>query len=139
MRSLRAPWVTAAVAVVALSAPALAAASWSSSGAGQAAGSAYSMPAGTQPSGQVIRGSVLLNWVPATLGGGEAVQGYEVTRINAATGGEADAAGTCSGIVTVVRCLDPSVPSGGWIYTVTPVQLSWTGAPGPASATVVVP
>jgi len=128
-----------AIPVLALSAPALAAASWSTSGSGQATGAADTMPAGTQPSGQVTRGSVLLSWAPSTFSDGQAVQGYEVSRVNAATGGSGIVGGTCSGLVTVVTCADASVPSGGWLYTVTPVQLSWTGAPGPASATVVVP
>jgi hypothetical protein len=95
------------------------------------------MPSGNQPSGRAFLTTVDITWTPATLPGGVAVQGYEITRINATTGAQVPAANGCSGIVTADSCVETSVPPGTWFYTDTPVEALWTGPASPDSASFV--
>ncbi len=126
-------------AVLAIGASSPSTATWLTTGAGTGAGAATAMPTGTAPAGSASGATVSLSWTAAELGNGVAVAGYIVTRTNAATGGPGTVGGTCAGIVTTTSCTDTSVPAGPWIYTDTPVQLSWTGGVSPTSATITVP
>jgi len=74
-----------------------------------------------------------------SLSSGAPVAGYIINRYNALNGAAATVGAGCSGIVTTTTCTELSVPSGSWIYTDTPVQLSWMGTPSPASAAITVP
>jgi hypothetical protein len=114
-------------------------AAWSATGTGRAAGAATTMPTGAQPSGGATGSSVTIRWPTATFANGGAVAGYVINRFDAATGAAATVGAGCSGVVTTTTCTELSVPPGTWIYTDTPVQLSWTGGQSPGSAPIVVP
>jgi hypothetical protein len=130
----------AAAAVTALSVgPASAAlAAWSAPGSGSAAGAAAVMPTGATPSGSPAGTSVTLSWAPATLSNGIAVAGYVVARFNASNGTPVAVGSGCSGVLTTTTCTEQSVQPGTWVYTDTPVQLTWTGGASGDSTPVVV-
>lgn len=116
-------------------APAPASAAWSISGAGPGAAAATTMPAGRAPDAVLTSGTASVIWAAADLGDGVPVAGYVVRRYSAATGSAATVGGTCSGVVTTTSCRE-TLPPGSWVYTDTPVQLSWTGLESPASPPV---
>jgi hypothetical protein len=113
--------------------PALAA--WSTSGSGSAAGAASTMPPGAAPTASATGSTVSVRWPVARLANGAAVAGYVVKRYNALNGALATVGGACAGVVTTTTCSE-SVGPGSWIYTDTPVQLSWTGTVSSPSNTV---
>lgn len=129
--------VCAIVAALVTCSPALAA--WSGQGAGAAGAAAATMPTGNAPSGSAVGSAVTIRWASAMFPNGTPVAGYVVHRYSASNGaGETVGAG-CSGVVTTTSCTEQSVPPGSWVYTDTPVQLSWPGGQSAASAPVVVP
>jgi hypothetical protein len=113
-------------------------ASWSVAGDGAGGGGAYIMPTGTAPAGRSGSTTVAISWAPATLPGGQAVAGYVIHRYNATTGIAATVQGGCSGVVATPSCSETGVPAGRWVYTDTPVQLSWTGTESPDSLPISV-
>jgi hypothetical protein len=128
-----------AVAVPFALAPAsVALAAWSTQGQGNAAGAATVMPNGTAPTGAAVSASVTITWTAAQFPNGAAVAGYVINRYNATTGAPATVNAGCSGVVTTTTCTEQSVQPGTWVYTDTPVQLTWTGGTSPDSAPVVV-
>ncbi len=134
------PWlVLAGLALPLALAPASAAlASWSTQGPGAAAGAATVMPTGAAPAVRVAGSSVTVSWPASTLPGGAAVGGYVIDRFNAVTLAQATVGSACNGVVAATTCTEQSVPAGSWVYTVTPVQLNWTGGASPDSAPVTV-
>ncbi len=126
-----------AIPLMLLSASA-AGAAWSAPGAGSAAGAAATMPTGTAPAGTVAGAAVTVTWSAAQLSSGAVVAGYLISRFNADTGAPATVGAGCSGVITTTTCTEQSVPSGTWVYTDTPVQLSWTGGASPQSPPVEV-
>ena len=112
---------------------------WSASGAGAAASAASVMPTGAAPTAAASGSSVLVSWSPVALSNGTNVAGYVVSRYDAATGLSGSVGASCSGVVTTTSCTESSVPAGNWVYTDTPVQLSWTGGQSATSASVTVP
>jgi hypothetical protein len=127
----------AAAAVTATSSIALAA--WSARGTGPAAGAAATMPSGAAPTGTATGNSVSIRWPAVAMSNGVPVAGYVISRFNALNGAAATVGAGCSGVVTATVCTEFAVPSGTWIYTVTPVQLSWTGSASPPSSAITVP
>lgn len=97
------------------------------------------MPTGVAPTGSATGSSVTLRWPAVTLSNGAPVAGYVISRINALNGSAATVGAGCAGVLTTTTCTELTVPSGAWIYTDTPVELSWTGGASPASAAIVVP
>ena len=126
-----------AASIVATSSVALAA--WNAQGSGSAGAAAATMPTGAAPTGSATGSSVSIRWPAVSLSSGAPVAGYIINRYNALNGAAATVGAGCSGIVTTTTCTELSVPSGSWIYTDTPVQLSWMGTPSPASAAITVP
>jgi hypothetical protein len=127
------PVVVAAVLTAAAS-PATAA--WSIAGTGPAAAGATIMPTGAAPTASATGSTVSVRWPTATFPNGAAVAAYTVHRYNAANGALATAGGTCAGVVTTTTCSESVTTAGSWIYTDTPVQLSWTGTESSPSNTV---
>lgn len=80
-----------------------------------------------------------MSWTAAALSNGTGVAGYTVSRYDSVTGTQQVVGAGCSGVVTTTSCTESSVPAGSWVYTDTPVQLSWTGGQSGQSGTVVVP
>lgn len=137
-RARRVAAVLGVLASFCLAAP-TALAAWSASGTGPAGAAAATMPTGVAPTGSATRSSVTIRWPAVTLSNGAPVAGYLISRINALNGSAATVGAGCAGVVTTTTCTELSVPSGAWIYTDTPVLLSWAGGASPASAAIVVP
>jgi hypothetical protein len=113
-------------------------AAWSATGPGGAAGAADSMPTGAAPSGSATNSQVTISWTAAKFPNGTAVAGYVIKRYNATTHALATVGSGCAGVVAATTCTEQSVPPGTWVYTDTPVQLSWTGGTSPDSAPILV-
>ncbi len=128
MRSL-----TTAIAVL-LALPALAAAAWNSSGAGNGYAKADSLAAGTTPTASVSSRSVTIDW---SAPGGVPSAGYIVKRYS--TGGAEQTIGAnCSGTVSGTSCTENAVPPGNWRYSVTPARQNWRGTESGQSTAVTV-
>jgi hypothetical protein len=112
-------------------------AAWSARGAGSAAGAATIMPTASAPGGSASS-SVSISWPVATMANGVAVAGYVIKRYDA-NGDQVTVGAGCSGVVAATSCTEASVAAGTWLYTVTPVQLNWTGGQSPESAPITVP
>jgi len=134
-------WAIATVLAVsvALGSAAPAMAVWATGGIGSANGAASVMPTGNAPAGSAVGSSVTVSWSPATFLNGVPVAGYVVTRSNAVTGSTGTVGSGCAGIVVTTSCTEASVPSGTWIYSDTPVQMTWTGGQSAGSAPILVP
>jgi hypothetical protein len=126
------------VALLALVLCGVAQASWSAGASGAAATAARTMPAGNVPSGTVADNSVTLTWTASTFAGGGAVPGYVVRRFNSVTQVEATVLSACDGVVSATTCTENTVPTGTWVYTVTPAAGVWRGAQSGQSAVVTV-
>lgn len=134
----RAPIALTAALTIAFGIASPAFAAWSTNGAGTSAGAATTMPTGTTPSGTVTLSTVKVSWSTATLGNGIPVAGYVINRYNATTGAPQTVGAACSAVITTTSCTESAVPAGKWVYTDTPVQLSWTGGQSPDSAQIIV-
>ena len=75
--------------------------------------------------------TITVSWSAATLSSGGAVQGYSVKRSDGTT--------ICGSptLVTTLSCIDGSVPSGSYTYTVTAVYNSWDSTAASAAFTVL--
>lgn len=124
--------VLAVVMAASFAAPALAA--WTTTETGGAAGAAATMPGGAAPTLAVSGSDVVVTWPAATFADGTPVAGYVVQRFDASSGQLATVGPACSGVLTETACTESAVAPGNWVYTDTPVQLSWTGAQSPPSA-----
>jgi hypothetical protein len=113
-------------------------AAWSAGGSGKASASAYTMPAGGQPTVVASGTSVTVRWPAALFPSGQTVAGYVIQRYAATGGAPATVGASCSGTVTTTTCTELNVPAGTWVYTDSPVQDNWTGGPSPSSASVSV-
>ena len=118
--------------------PAGASAAWSESGAGPGGAAAAVMPTGATPTLRSSGDTVTVVWAAANLSSGPAVAGYVVHRYNSVNGSPATVGGTCSGVVSGTSCTE-TVTSGTWVYTDTPVQLTWTGGESSESSPVTAP
>jgi hypothetical protein len=108
---------------------------------GNGASAAASVNQGPTPTASTAGTSVTLTWSATTLSEGTAVNGYTITRYDAATLVPQTIAGTCAGTVTTTTCTETGVPPGTWVYSTTPVfGLNWRGAVSIKSgSTTVVP
>jgi hypothetical protein len=111
--------------------------------AGSAGGAAAtSVTPGTPPTSvTVLPGrSVTLTWGETTLADGHPVDGYLVTRYQAAAPFAAQITlPGCSGVVTALTCTEDGVPFGSWQYTITPVIGSnWRGPESAKSGAVTI-
>jgi len=104
---------------------------------GSGAAAATTVGPGMTPTAVVANGVVSVSWGPSTLTSGQAVDGYLVRRYDAATQAPQPVNAGCAGIVTATSCIETSLPSGLWVYTVTPVLgTNWRGAESPPSNAV---
>jgi len=100
---------------------------------------ATSVNAGATPTANVSGASVTVSWSASTLANGMAVTGYEVRRYNSSTLAQQTILSSCTGVVTALTCVENSVPSGTWRYTVTPVfSTNWRGTESAMSSVVTV-
>ena len=92
---------------------------------------------GNTPSTTANGNTVTVSWAASTLTNGQAVDGYKVKRYSAATHASQTILSACDGTVTVLSCVESSVPAGDWVYTVTPVfATNWLGVESQYSAPV---
>jgi hypothetical protein len=126
------------VAVLALVLCGVAQASWSAGASGAAATAAKTMPGGNAPSGSVAGHDVTLTWTASTFAGGGSVPGYVVRRFSSVSQAEATVLSACAGVVSATTCTENGVPTGTWVYTITPAAGSWRGAQSGQSAVVTV-
>lgn len=131
------PVVLPAAALLVLSTGGQADAAWSGAGAGAAAARAMVMPGGVQPTARSSGTDVTLRWPAALLPNGTPVAGYLIQRYDA-NGNPMTVQSGCAGTLATTTCTEHNVPAGGWSYTDTPVQDSWSGQPSPASGLVIV-
>jgi hypothetical protein len=72
---------------------------------------------------------VTVSWAASTLSTGGAVDGYVVTRYDAATLTAQVIQSACTGTIATTICTESVMPAGQWRYTVTPVfATNWRGA-----------
>jgi len=103
------------------------------------ASSATSVNAGATPTVSLSGTSVTVSWSASTLATGQAVSGYQIKRYDSSTLVAQTILSNCAGTVATTSCVENSVPTGSWKYSVTPVfATNWTGAESAKSATVSV-
>jgi hypothetical protein len=111
---------------------------WAYFTAGAVAGSHGRAAAGTlqpvkTPSVSLSERGVVVTWAkssPST--------GYTVARY-AESGGEAIEPGSaCDGLQKELACIETEVPTGRWVYTVTPRDYGWIGAESDRSASIAI-
>ena len=111
---------------------------WAYFTAGAVAGSHGRAAAGTvqpvkAPSVSLSERDVVVTWAkssPST--------GYTVARY-AESGGEAiEPRSACDGLQQKLACIETEVPTGRWVYTVTPRDYGWIGAESDRSASIAI-
>jgi hypothetical protein len=126
------------VAVVAAF-PGGAAAAWTLTRSGSGAAKAKTLGSGNTPTVSNQGHKVTVAWAASYFTTGGAVPGYVVRRYNAITGVGQGALNGCSGTISGLTCIENSVPTGSWQYTVTPAAgTNWRGTESAKSAVVVV-
>jgi hypothetical protein len=94
---------------------------------------------GVTPTAVAGSGSVTVSWSASTLSNGVPVTSYLVARYASGTGTAQTVGAGCSGTVTGTSCTEAAVPSGTWLYAVTPVFATyWQGQASPMSLPVTV-
>lgn len=100
---------------------------------------ATSVNAGATPTANASGANVTVSWTASTLANGMAVTGYEIKRYNSSTLAQQTILSACTGVVTALTCVESSVPTGTWRYTVTPVfSTNWRGSESAMSSVVTV-
>lgn len=135
-------------AVTALATAGIVGAWWSAGSApGGGRADAASLGTGATPSVSLISRTATVSWAQQTIGGIPLGQlaggGYTVQRYAAAAPGTsitplAACVGTISGAADPLSCDEAALPTGRWLYTVTPTFWSWVGGPSAQSAYVAV-
>ncbi|PRY67132.1 concanavalin A-like lectin/glucanase superfamily protein [Glaciihabitans tibetensis] len=109
-----------------------------STAGGAGAGAATSVQAGATPVATVVGSAVTLTWPARTLTTGQPVAGYSVKRYNASTLAAQTMLSACTGTVASTSCIESAVPSGTWVYSVTPMfATNWRGAESAVSGAVI--
>jgi hypothetical protein len=130
--------LVAAVLIALVSAAAGAAWSVSRTGNGATGSKTISTTAPAAPTGSVSSHDVTVTWTASHFVDGTNVPSYIVKRYDAITNVLQTTLAACSGNVAATSCVEHSVPTGSWKYTVTPAAGGWRGTESPKSATVVV-
>jgi hypothetical protein len=125
---------------LALVTAAAAGAAWSVSRTGNGATGSKTMPvaAPAAPSGSVSSHDVTVTWTAVKFADGTNVPSYIVKRYDAITNALQTTLSACNGNVAGTSCVEHSVPTGSWKYTVTPAAGTWRGTESAKSATVIV-
>jgi hypothetical protein len=130
----------AAAVLIALVAAVAAGTAWSVSRSGNGATGSKTMPttAPAAPSGSVSSHDVTVSWTASQFADGTNVPSYIVKRYDAVTNALQTTLSACSGNVGGTSCVEHSVPTGSWKYTVTPAAGIWRGTESAKSTTVIV-
>ena len=112
-------------------------AAWTPGGSGLGSGGAATMPTGALPTATasigVLARDVTIRWTAATLPGPTPVAGYVVHRYDGG-GVEQAIAGTCTGVVAALECVDSIPLLGSFSYRIEPAHQLWRGPLGPPAA-----
>lgn len=114
---------------------------WSSGSVagGNGAAAATSVNQGTTPTVTAAGRSLTVSWTASTLASGQPVTGYTVKRYDASTLTSQSILSSCSGTTTATSCVESNVPSGQWVYSVTPlIGTQWKGPESVRSMAVTV-
>lgn len=124
----------------ALALPGNGGAAWSVGRTGSGAIGTKTMPtaAPPAPSGTVSSHDVTVTWTASHFADGTNVPSYIIKRYDAVTNALQTTLSACSGNVGGTSCVEHSVPTGTWKYTVTPAAGVWRGTESAQSATVIV-
>ena len=96
---------------------------------GGGASAATTVNQGATPTASVAGTAVTISWAASTLSNGSPVAGYVVKRYDVATLSSQTILSACTGTVTATTCTENSVPTGQWVYSVTPMfATNWRGA-----------
>ena len=127
-------------AFAALSLPATGGAAWSVGRTSTGAIGTKTMPTAAlpAPTGSVSSHDVTVTWTASQFADGTLVPSYVIKRYNAVTNQLQTTLAACSGNVAGTSCVEHSVPTGTWKYTVTPAAGTWRGTESPKSTTVTV-
>jgi hypothetical protein len=127
-------------ALAALALPATGGAAWSVGRTSTGAIGTKTMPTAAlpAPSGSASSHDVTVTWTASQFADGTPMPSYIVKRYNALTNALQTTLAACSGNVGGTSCVEHSVPTGTWKYTVTPAAGVWRGTESPKSATVTV-
>jgi hypothetical protein len=123
---------------VATAFPGGAAAAWALTRSGSSAAKAKTLGAGDTPNVSSSGRRVTVSWAVSSWTTGGAVPGYVIRRYNVLTGVGTNALNGCAGTITALTCIESSVPTGSWQYTVTPAAATWRGPESGKSAVVVI-
>jgi hypothetical protein len=134
---VRPRFVLLLIAAVAVAFPGGAAAAWALVRSGSGAAKAKTLGSGNTPSASNSGRRVTVSWTASSFTSGGAVPGYVVRRYNL-TGAGQGATNGCSGTITALTCIESSVPTGSWQYTVTPAAGNWRGPESAKSVLVVI-
>jgi len=126
------------VAVVAVGFPGGAAAGWTKPSSGSSQAKAKTLGAGNAPTTTVAGHKVTVRWTASSYAEGGNAAGYLIKRYNAVTGVVQTIGSACNGTIAALTCVENSVPTGSWQYSVTPATANWRGPEGAKSTTVVV-
>jgi hypothetical protein len=126
------------LAAAATAFPGGAAAAWALTRSGSSSAKAKALGAGNTPNVSASGRKVTVSWAASSWTTGGAVPGYVIRRYNAITGVGTNALNGCAGTITALTCVENSVPTGSWQYTVTPAAASWRGPESGKSAIVVI-
>jgi ice-binding like protein len=121
-RAVRAARLVAVALVLSLVASA-ASATWSvdSVSGGNGAAAADTLGRGATPTAVAAGSAVSVGWSAGTLTDGSPVDGYAVKRYDAATLVQQSVSASCAGTVTSTSCIESGVPTGQWVYSITPL------------------
>ena len=136
---MRGPCLLLAV-LAALSLPGTGGAAWSVGRTSTGSVGTKTMPTGAPaaPTGSVSSHDVTVSWTGSQFADGTPIPSYVVKRYNAITNQLQTTLAACSGNVAGTSCVEHSVPTGTWKYTVTPAAGTWLGTESAKSATVTV-
>jgi hypothetical protein len=148
MKGRRQPTVALLAVVTALATAGVVGAWWSAGSApGGGRADAASLGTGATPSVSLASRTATVSWAQETITGTPLGQlaggGYTVQRYAAAAPGTpitplAACVGTISGAADPLSCDEAALPTGRWLYSVTPTFWSWVGWPSAQSAFVAV-
>jgi Concanavalin A-like lectin/glucanases superfamily len=95
---------------------------------GGGAAAATTVNQGATPTASVAGTAVTVSWAASSLSNGLPVSGYLVNRYDVATLSSQTILSSCAGTVMATTCTENSVPTGQWVYAVTPLFASnWRG------------
>ena len=107
---------------------------------GNGASAATSVNQGATPTAHAVGAAVTVTWAATTLTSGQAVTGYAIRRYDAVTPFALQSIlSSCAGTIPATSCVENSVPTGTWQYTVTPkIGTNWLGVESAKSTPVLV-